>query len=149
MGQTEPQEEKKIVTADAVSRALASIYTGVFCIDLVNDRYEIISAPKVIFSMLNGLVSAQQAMNLAIQKKVSQEEVLDVITFVNLNTLSRRMESEKCLNIDYKGTISGWVRGSFIEVERDSAGRLVKVLYAYQVINNIHFLPDSGSPICF
>ena len=99
--------------------------------------------------MLNGLVSAQQAMNLAIQKTVSQEEVLDVITFVNLNTLSRRMESEKCLNIDYKGTISGWVRGSFIEVERDSAGRLVKVLYAYQVINNIHFLPDSGSPICF
>lgn len=45
------------------------------------------------------------------------------------------MESEKCLNIDYRGTISGWVRGSFIEAERDSMGKLTQVLYVYQIID--------------
>ena len=116
-------------------RALSSIYTGVFSINLVDDSYDIINSPKSIISMLNGIASAQQAINCAIQKTVSQDEILDVLSFVNLVTLSERMGSEKYLNIDYKGTISGWVRGSFIEVERDSTGTLVQVLYTYQIID--------------
>ena len=86
-------------------RALSSIYTGVFSINLVDDSYDIINSPKSIISMLNGIASAQQAINCAIQKTVSQDEILDVLSFVNLVTLSERMGSEKYLNIDYKGTI--------------------------------------------
>lgn len=122
-------------TIDAVYSAFSSIYTGVFFIDLFNDSYEIISSPKTIASMLEGIASAQQAINCAIQKTVLQDELLDVLTFVNLVTLPGRMRSEKSLNIDYRGNISGWVRGSFIEVERDSTGKLKQVLYAYQIVD--------------
>ena len=135
MKQIKSQEEKKTVGAAAVSGALSSIYTGVFSIHLLDDTYEIIHSPKSILSMLNGIVSAQRAMNYSIQNTVSKEELLDVLTFVNLTTLPDRMRSEKCLNIDYKGTISGWVRGSFIEVERDEEGNVIQVLYTYQVID--------------
>ena len=120
---------------NAVSKALSSIYTGVFLIDLTNDTYNIISSPKPITSMLTGITSAQKAINCAIQNSVSPDELLDVISFVNLCDLSSRMQSQRCLNIDYKGTLSGWVRGSFIEVERDSEGTLLRVLYAYQIID--------------
>ena len=119
----------------AGSQALSSIYTGMFYIDLSEDSYYIINCPKTVDSMLHGISSAQQAINKAIQNTVAQEEVLDVLTFVNLVTLPERMSSERCLNIDYKGTISGWVRGSFIQSERDSAGKLTKVIYVYQVID--------------
>lgn len=135
MRQRELQIRKKSAGADAISKALSSIYTGVFSINLLSDSYEIISAPESIIAMLSGIESAQRAMNYAIQNTVSKEELLDVVTFVNLTTLSVRMQSEKCLNIDYKGTISGWVRGSFIEVERDREGRVIQVLYTYQVID--------------
>ncbi len=135
MMQEEQNVEKRIEKLNAVSKALSSIYTGVFFIDLINDTYDIISALKFIRFILDGITSAQGAINYAIQKTASQDDLSDVLSFVNLHDLSRRMKSERCLNINYKGTISGWVRGSFIEVERDIEGTLTQVLYAYQVID--------------
>ena len=135
MAQKGLQEEKRTEKMNIVSQALASIYTGVFSINLVNDTYDIISLPPFIISMLDGITSAQKAINCAIQNTVSRDELLDVLSFVNLFHLPKRMESEKCLNIDYRGTISGWVRGSFIEAERDSMGKLTQVLYVYQIID--------------
>lgn len=75
---------------DAVSRALSSIYTGVFSIDLMNDRDHIVHAPQAILALLRGISSAREAINRAIQGTVSQDRVLDVLTFVNLSTLPQR-----------------------------------------------------------
>ena len=62
------QEKKDTASTDVVSRALASIYTGVFSIDLVCDSYAIITSPKEIASMLEEIRSAQQAINFADRK---------------------------------------------------------------------------------
>ena len=129
------REEKRTERLNKVLSALTSIYTGIFLIDLVNDNYNIINSPESICSMLNGIESAQKAINCAIQNTVSEDELLDVLTFVNLLTIPDRMETEKCLNIEYKGKISGWVRGSFIEAEHDSTGNITQVLYTYQVVD--------------
>lgn len=135
MEQIETRKTKNTEVMSAVSKALTSIYTGMFYIDLVEDKYSIVNCPDSIAFMLDGISSAQQAINTAIQNTVAKEDVLDILTFVNLITLSDRMSSEKYLNIDYKGNISGWVRGSFIQSERDREGKLIKVIYAYQVID--------------
>lgn len=58
-----------------------------------------------------------------------------MLDFIDLDTLPKRMKTECFLNREYMGTLSGWVRGSFIEVERDENKTLTKVLYAYQVID--------------
>ncbi len=107
-----------------ISKALAAIYSGVFFIDLQADTYQIVHATPIITRMLSGIPSAQRAIHLAIQRTVSQNELLDMISFVNLTTLPARMEREKLLSTEYEGTISGWVRGSFIEVKRDEEGKL-------------------------
>lgn len=120
---------------DGLAKALAGIYTGVYCIDLTNDRYEIIKGTEQIRHMLSSFTSAQAAINLAIQKTVKEEDLVDMLAFVNLVTLPGRMQTENCLNTEYRGTISGWVRGSFIEVSRDERGELEKVLYTYQVVD--------------
>ena len=128
-------KQGKTGTDNAISQALSSIYTGVFFIDLINDSFQIVRSPEAITTMLENFESAQRAINCAIQITVAQDELIDMLTFVNLQTLSKRMEFEKCLNMDYKGMISGWVRGSFIEVKRNEAGKVTQVLYAYQVID--------------
>lgn len=135
MGQKAENGINKSNVMNAVSRTLSSIYTGVFFIDLVSDTYLIVKAVKSVEAMLEDITSAQQAINLAIKRTVYADEMVDMLTFVNLATLPGRMEHEKILNTDYRGVISGWVRGSFMEVERDSNGKLTQILYAYQVID--------------
>lgn len=134
MGQRKLQKET-LTSADTISKALSSIYTGVFFIDLKQDKYQIVSAPDTIYRLLEDIQSAQEAINFAIEKTVAEEELIDMLTFVNLFTLPKRMNSEKFLNIEYKGIISGWVRGSFIEAKRDKHGHLVQALYTYQIID--------------
>lgn len=135
MKQEEKYDSNKRTEIDAVSKALSSIYTGVFLIDLINDRYTIINATESIEAMLKGIVTAQQAINTAVKKTVFEDEVVNMLSFVNLTTLSERMSRGKILNTEYRGVISGWVRGSFIEAERGQNGDLEKVLYTYQVID--------------
>ena len=120
---------------DAVSRTLSSIYTGVFLIDLTQDTYSMIKATQEVEMILRGILSAQEALNAAIKQTVFQNEIVDMLTFVNLATLPLRMRQTKILNTEYRGTLSGWVRGSFMEVKKDEAGNLTQVLYTYQVID--------------
>ncbi len=127
--------QEKTAEMDAILSALASIYSGTFLINLKNDSYSQVQATKTIISMLEGTISAQQAINMAIRKTVFPDEMKEMLTFVNLSTLPERMEKEKKLDAEYKGLLSGWVRGSFIEVERDEKGTLSKVLYAYQIVD--------------
>ena len=125
-------EKEKRVDGD-VFRALSSIYTGVFLINLKDDKYEIIHSTERIKKLLEGITSSQEAINYAIQRTVCKEDIIDMLTFVNLLTLSERMKSENSLDIEYRGNISGWNRGNFIAVERDSDNKLTRVLYTYQI----------------
>lgn len=120
---------------DAVSRALANIYTGVFSIDLVSDRYVLIKSQKEVMKLIADIVSAREAIRIAIENTAASENFEEMLDFIDLDTLPKRMKTECFLNREYMGTLSGWVRGSFIEVERDENKTLTKVLYAYQVID--------------
>ena len=120
---------------DAVSRALANIYTGVFSIDLVSDRSVLIKSQKEVMKLIADIVSAREAIRIAIENTAASENLEEMLDFIDLDTLPKRMKTECFLNREYMGTLSGWVRGSFIEVERDENKTLTKVLYAYQVID--------------
>ena len=120
---------------DAVSRALANIYTGVFSIDIVSDRYVLIKSQKEVMKLIADIVSAREAIRIAIENTAASENLEEMLDFIDLDTLPKRMKTECFLNREYMGTLSGWVRGSFIEVERDENKTLTKVLYAYQVID--------------
>lgn len=127
--------QKMTTEEDAVLKAFSAIYTGVFLIDLKTDRYSIVKAPDVICRILGGTVSARHAINLAIQKTVCREELVDMLDFVNLATLPRRMAEVSCLNTDYRGEFSGWVHARFLEAARDGQGRVRQVLYVYEIVD--------------
>lgn len=118
-----------------ISRSLLAAYTGVFYIDLVNDSYIPAKRQGEVYQIIKEIGSAQEAISTAIKKTVQPEYLEKVLRFVDLRTLSERMKSGHCIDREYKGVISGWVRGSFIEVERDPMGNLTKVLYTYRLID--------------
>lgn len=119
----------------AISVALSDIYTGVIWINLENDTFAIIKSPDTIKKMLRNKMSAQDAINYAMQNTVHEDGVNAMLSFVDLKALSERMGKEKYINTEYLGRFSGWVRGSFVEVARDEEGNLTQVLYTYQVID--------------
>ena len=59
---------EKIYEENAVFQALSSVYTGLIFIDLEKDRYSIIRSQEVITSLVEGIDSARQALNCAVQK---------------------------------------------------------------------------------
>ncbi len=131
----EKQKVKKIEELNAVSKALSNIYTGVFFINLKTDTYTSIKIQEPISKMLYGISSAEEAISFAVNKTVKSEELHELQDFVNLKTLPERMNSKGYISMEYRGTISGWVRGSFIETARDENGVLTHVLYTYQIID--------------
>lgn len=133
--ETEKEQSKELAELSAVSSALSDIYTGVFSISLTDDSFTSIKAPEAVASILAGQRSAQSAISLAVEKTVSSENMESMLEFVQLRSLPERMAAERFLSREYKGKLSGWVRGSFIEVSRDGNGRLTQVLYAYQLID--------------
>ena len=127
--------KKEMIIDDHISNALLAAYTGVFYIDLVNDTFIPAKRQDQVYNMIKEIHSAQEAIITAIKRTVQPEYLDKMLCFVDLATLSDRMKTGHCIDREYKGVISGWVRGSFIEVERDSQGSLKKVLYTYRLID--------------
>ncbi len=121
--------------AGIMHKAFTNIYKGVFFIDLEKDVYTIIKSNKEEMQFLSPISSAREAITTAILKTARQDCQQYMLEFVNLDTLPERMNKKHFTNREYIGTFSGWVRGSFIEVDRDSLGNLTQVLYVYQVID--------------
>ena len=120
---------------ETVLSALSAVYTGIFFIDLRKDSYSNIKVDEEVKKLLDNISSAQDAITLAIRGTVQPECLEDTLAFVNLKTLSTRMKNGHSIDHEYRGIISGWVRGSFVEVKRDSKGKLTQVLYTYQLID--------------
>lgn len=127
--------KKEMMMNEQISNALLAAYTGVFYIDLENDIFIPEKNKTRSYNMIKDIHSAQEAITTTIKRTVQPEQLDKMLRFVDLTTLSDRMEKDHCIDREYKGVISGWVRGSFIEVERDSEGNLTKVLYAYRLID--------------
>ena len=133
--EAEKKQRKKIEVLRDMTIALSDIYTGVFSIHLETDTFVPVKVEESLNELLNGCASAQQAMFALMKKDVCQKDKLDMLEFVDLSTLSKRMGSQKCLSKEFKDILSGWVRAEFIEVSNDKNGKLTQVLFTYQIID--------------
>ena len=126
--------EREMNLTEIASTALSAAYVGMFLIDLKKDQYTSIKVNDKIQAILENIPSAQEALVSAMYNTVFEEQKEQMLAFVDLETLPLRMATRRNIDMAYKGVLSGWIRGSFIEVERDSKKNVVKVLYAYQLI---------------
>ena len=57
-----------------------------------------------------------------------------ILEFTDFSTLDERLNGRKFLAIDFHGAINGWAKAQFIEYERTRDGKLAKVLFVTQII---------------
>lgn len=127
--------DERLKKADAVSKALSDVFTGVALIDLTDDSYTLIKARDKAEELISGISSAQDALLFAAKNTVEPEYIQTMTEFLDLRTLPQRMATEHYIGRDYADSDLGWVRGSFIEAARDENGRLTQAVYAYRLIN--------------
>lgn len=119
---------------EQVYSALTNLVYSLHIFDLENDTMERLIESDIFKQIVGGEVSAQKMSNTII-KATCKEEYLDIMMeFVDLSTISKRMEGKQALTIEFVGKYHGWTRMSLIPVEMKN-GKVKKMVAATEIID--------------
>lgn len=114
---------------------LEGIFYTMHVINLVEDtvvEYNSRSTIKEYVDHKNGAVDMMIKVMTATTKEEYKEQAL---AFTDLTTLAERMGNRKIISSQFIGVNVGWFLASFIAMERDSEGKVTKVIYTTRVID--------------
>lgn len=102
---------------EQVYSALTKLVYSLHIFDLENDTMERLIESDILKQIIGNEESAQRMSNI-IMKATSKEEYLDImLEFVDLSTVSKRMEGKSFLTIEFVGKYHGWTKMTFIPIE--------------------------------
>ena len=117
--------------------SLCQSYVSVHLFDLTeNKQQKVKSTPYVDYFVKDsdpGDVQIRKVMQGVTVPKFTEE----VVEFVNLSTLPERMMDKDTISITFEGKNVGWCESSFVCVERDEEGKVIKVIHAVRDIDEI------------
>ncbi|MDY3918270.1 MAG: response regulator [Candidatus Limivivens sp.] len=128
-----------------IIQSLSEIYTSVYYIDLTENRFTEISSLADVRNHIGTSGNAQERLFYFCRNMVTPEFTDELLAFVDLSTLNERFERTRIISKQYcstlfrspeNGTGDSWGQCSFIEVDRDSDGRLSHVIFATQSIQD-------------
>jgi len=134
------EKEKKYI-ADKEEKfniigSLSRIYAHTYYINLKDNVYQLITDMDLKKDNLRYVDTSKSRVHSLIDMSVKEIDRERLQSFLDLDTLSDRMESVDTISMEYETENRGWFRGNFISVERNPQGRLQYVIYAIQEIND-------------
>ena len=119
-------------------KSIGSVYNSMHIFDLVNGDYQELTAFSEITEYGNSNKhhqNIQQLINGTIKITCTKEHLQRTLEFVDFTTLNQRLHDKKFISTEFLGAIHGWVRASFIPLERDEDGQINKVIFTTLVID--------------
>lgn len=131
------EEKKAADQQQKIIQSLADIYFTLHLFDLENDTVTEVSTQELVHRIYseNSNNGCQKIMNRAIEQTTFEEYIDKMKEFTDLSTLDERMKGRKTISAEFIG-YGGWAKASFVEVECDNSGKLKKVLYTTQIIDD-------------
>ncbi|MGN0779447.1 MAG: response regulator [Aristaeellaceae bacterium] len=126
------QEQFKFLTS------LGEIYTSMYDIDLISGQFHEITSVGKVHAHIGSSGDAQERLNYFSRHMVAPDYTDDMLAFVNLTTLSQRLQRSRIIVKQYLSSMFGaeegtdrptWRECCFIEAQRDDKGRLTRVLF--------------------
>lgn len=119
-----------------IIQSLADIYFTLHVFDLEKDTVEEVSTQELVHRIHseNKTSGCQRTIHAAIEQTTAEEFIDHMKEFTDLSTLDERMNGRKMISTELLG-YGGWAKAFFIEVESNESGKLKKVLYATQIID--------------
>lgn len=118
-------------------KAASAIYRSVHLLDFEKDTFQELNSMNDIHSLVGELSfgvnkTIRNALMHFVTDKLYRQLILD---FIDFETLDERMRGKITISQEFIGNVSGWCRARFIAVEYDDNGKLKKVLFTIEVID--------------
>lgn len=118
-----------------VYNALTHLVYSLHIFDLENDTMERLIESDIMKQIVGNEESAQKMSNTII-KATCKDEFLDMMMeFVDLSTVSKRMENKPYLTCEFLGKYHGWTRMSFIPIEIKN-NQVKKIVITTEIIDS-------------
>ncbi len=137
--------EKEQIDRVKIIQSLSEIYTSVYYIDMASGHFTEISSFESVHTHIGASGDAQERLNYFCHHMMLPEYTEEMLSFVELSTLDERMAHTRIISKQYQSTLfssrenestANWSQCSFIEGDRDAAGRLTHVIFATQSIHD-------------
>ncbi len=125
-------------TLTARISSIANIYMTSHEIDIENDSFiEIKSDSKMVNSIVGeSRDNAQNVLNMVMNNVVDASCLEDVLKFIDFSTLEKRMRKSDTITMEFLTVEKKWRRGRFIVSKRDENGKLVRVIWLTEDIDD-------------
>ena len=130
IGQKYRDEEHK----DRVTRAVTSLYQCVYVINLKNMSSEVVQRDRFVSDVVRDEDDLATNIERGVFALVENEDKQQILEFLDLNTLSARLDECSMIYRECRGNLHGWVQLSFILVERDDQGEPLSVVFTIRQI---------------
>lgn len=136
---TAEKKSKTLIQAQeyhlSILSSIAGIYNTMHLIDFETDKVTELSTTKEVHIFSEEKKTACEKMEYVVRKSLTDENLERALVFTDLKTIQRRLGDKIILSEEFEGIRNGWFRASFITVEKDNTGRITKVLFVTQLIN--------------
>ena len=127
-----------------ILESLGKIYTSLYDIDLSTGLFTELSSVDDVRAHIGATGRAQDRLDYFCRHMILPEYTEEMLRFVDLSTLDERMGRGRVISKQYQSALFPnqegkntviWRQCSFIEGERDPSGRLTRVIFTNQSIN--------------
>lgn len=124
------EEERKA----RVTQAVTSLYQCVYVVDLKHNTYEVVQRDRFVSDVVRDEDDLATNIERAVFALVETQDKQQMLEFLNLKTLSSRLEKESMIYRECTGKLHGRVQLSFILVEKDEEGKPSSVVFTLRKI---------------
>jgi signal transduction histidine kinase/DNA-binding NarL/FixJ family response regulator len=125
-------------TLNARISSIANIYMTSHEINIADDSFiEIKSDSKYVNDMVGEVRdNAQEVLNMVLKKVTDTSCLEEVLKFIDFSTLENRLRRTNTITMEFLNVDHRWRRGRFIVSKRDENGKLVRVIWLTEDIDD-------------
>lgn len=117
-------------------KAITKSFISVYILNLKKNSIQALNSNINVEEFLTGTFKASDDLNAIIKGLVTKKFVKNVLKFIDLKTLPKRLNGHSSISIEFIGKISGWCRGTFIPVSFTEKGELEKVIFSVHKVED-------------
>ncbi len=118
-----------------IAKALISNYNSVHVIDLENNTYQEITAPKILHDKIGSTGVASGTFASIMKILCNKDYLSQLLTFINLKTLSERLKDANTISFNFLGTTNGWCQARFMVLTRSEESTPTEVLFTTRIMD--------------
>lgn len=118
-----------------INKAFGKMNFAIYSADIKNKTYLEVSTLDIFKENIPSEGNLKILFEMVVKYYVSDGYKDIMRSFLDMNTIEKRLESQNFVSCEFLGTTQGWCRANLIVEKRDKSGKISRLLYVTQEIN--------------